>query len=126
MADAGRAGGGTKRAGRADADENRGRAIDDETHAVQNVAEGDEEELTPASLAEVGTPRETSFAGTSTAYEERRGSTSGRRETNPEKPDARSGSTGSAKGAPPENQPDSTGSTIPTKRADGSERRWSR
>lgn len=125
MADAGRAGGGIKRAGRADADENRGRAVDDETHAVQNVAEGEEEELLPASLAEVGTPRETSYAGTSTAYSEQRGATTGRRETNPEKPDARSGSTGSAKGAPRENQPDSTGSTIPTKRADGSERRGS-
>jgi len=118
-------GGGTKRAGRTDADENRGRSIDDETHATQRVAEGADDELEPDSLAQVGAPRastETSFAGTSTEFDEHRGRT-GRRETNPEKPDARSGATGSARNAPPESEPDSTGSTIPTKRADGSERR---
>ncbi len=129
MPDAGRMGGGSKRAGRADADENRGRAVDDETHATQRVAEGADDELEPDSLAEVGAPRasrETSFAGTSTEYDEHRGRTTGRRETNPEKPDARSGATGSARNAPPESEPDSTGSTIPTKRADGSERRGRR
>jgi hypothetical protein len=81
MAEA-RSGAGTKRAGRTDADENGGRAIDDETHAVQRVAQGDEEEMTPESMAEVGVAQE--------------------------------------------NEPDSIGSTIPTKRADGSERRGSR
>jgi hypothetical protein len=98
MADAGRAGG-TKRAGRTDADENRGRSVDDETHAVQRVAEGDEEELTPDALAEVGVVQETSYAGTSTAQPPQRGPTTGRKKTNPEKSDARSGSTGSSKGA---------------------------
>jgi hypothetical protein len=122
MADAGRAGG-TRRAGRTDADENGGRAIDDETHAVQRVAEGDEE-MTPESLAEVGAAtQETSYAGTSTAQSHQRGPTTGRKETNPEKGDARSGSTGSSKDGPKENEPDTIGSTIPTKRADGSERR---
>jgi hypothetical protein len=124
MADARRAGG-TKRAGRTDADEHGGRSIDDETHAVQRVAEGDEEEMTPDSLAGVGAAQETSYAGTSTSQSERRGPSSGRTETNPNKRDARSGSTGSARGAPRENEPDSIGSTVPTKRADGSERRRS-
>lgn len=123
MPDAGKMGSGSRRAGRADADENRGRAVDDETHATQRIAEGAEEELEPDSLAEVGAPRDTSFAGTASEFEENRGRTTGRRETNPGKPDARSGTTGSAKSAPPESEPDSTGSTIPTKRADGSERR---
>lgn len=125
MADAGRAGG-TKRAGRTDADEHGGRSIDDETHAVQRVAEGEEEELTPDALVEVGAAQETSYAGTSTARPQQRGPTTGRTETNPEKTDARSGATGSAEDAPRENEPDSIGSTIPTKRADGSERRGKR
>lgn len=76
MVDAGRAGGikQAKRAGRTDADENGGRSIDDETHAVQRVAEGDEEELTPDALDEVGVAQGT-YAGTSTEKsEERRGS----------------------------------------------------
>jgi hypothetical protein len=129
MADAGRAGG-TKRAGRTDADENGGRSIDDETHAVQRVAEGEAEELTPDSLAGVGAggrkPQETSYAGTSTERPLHRGPTTGRKETNPEKGDARSGSTGSAEDAPRSSEPDSIGSTVPTKRADGSERRGSK
>ncbi len=67
-------------------------------------------------------PRERRVAGISTENDDTPGAIPRRRETNPHKPDARSGATGSARNAPPESEPDSTGSTIPTKRAEGSER----